>query len=281
MNDGLHLESKGDPKSNDYSNGYSVRTAPFIVSDRRDEDNGGDKGDDEQVVLVPNKARSDHEGSTEHLGEVEDTTSLLGGDRAATRCPSCYLFWRSYRSGNPQSRVTPVAVVILLVLFVVYVLNQADKLVLAVLIPAGLRCEAGASSSCPNTTFNATANITAANPYYSAPFSDEGNYSMSNDTTVLPTDCIHFSDDEQGIMTGPAFTVVYVIAGLPLARLADTRSRALILLVGLAFWSVMMLLTGFVNKFWELLLLRILLGIGEVRRRDYGHRRGQEEGLWA
>ena len=63
---------------------------------------------------------------------------------------------------------------------------------------------------------------------------------------------------------GPAFTVIYVIAGLPLARLADTRSRSLVLLIGIVFWSAMVFLTGFVKTFWQLLVLRIFLGIGEV-----------------
>ena len=64
--------------------------------------------------------------------------------------------------------------------------------------------------------------------------------------------------------TGPAFTVIYVLAGLPLARLADTRSRPLVLIFGVVFWSIMVLLTGFVESFWQLLVLRIFLGIGEV-----------------
>ena len=65
--------------------------------------------------------------------------------------------------------------------------------------------------------------------------------------------------------TGPAFTVIYVLAGLPLARLADTRSRPFVLIFGVVFWSVMVLLTGFVESFWQLLVLRVFLGIGEVR----------------
>ena len=63
---------------------------------------------------------------------------------------------------------------------------------------------------------------------------------------------------------GPAFTLIYVVAGLPLARLADTRSRSLVLIIGLVFWSVMVLLTGFAMVFWQLVLLRVMLGIGEV-----------------
>ena len=58
--------------------------------------------------------------------------------------------------------------------------------------------------------------------------------------------------------------MIYVLAGLPLARLADTRSRPLVLIFGVVFWSIMVLLTGFVESFWQLLVLRIFLGIGEV-----------------
>lgn len=64
--------------------------------------------------------------------------------------------------------------------------------------------------------------------------------------------------------SGPAFILIYVLAGLPLARLADTRSRPVVLVLGLAFWSVIVLVTGFTKTFWQLLLLRVLLGIGEV-----------------
>lgn len=66
------------------------------------------------------------------------------------------------------------------------------------------------------------------------------------------------------IRTGPAFTLIYVVAGLPLARLADTRSRPLVLLIGLLFWSAMVILTGFSVAFWQLLVLRVFLGVGEV-----------------
>lgn len=63
---------------------------------------------------------------------------------------------------------------------------------------------------------------------------------------------------------GPAFTVIYVVAGLPLARLADTRSRPIVLLLGLVMWSAMIFVTGFTVVFWQLLTLRVFLGIGEV-----------------
>jgi hypothetical protein len=156
-------------------------------------------------------------------------------------------FYRRPSDGKVE-RVTPFAVVLLIVLLAVYVLNQADRLVLPVVIPNGLRCNVGKDECAgPNTT-----NDTST-----------GNDTIQNGTGTNE-DCIQFNDDQQGLLTGPAFTVIYVLAGLPLARLADTRSRPLVLLLGLTFWSVMVLLTGFTKAFWELLVLRIFLGIGEA-----------------
>lgn len=66
-------------------------------------------------------------------------------------CPSCFRFFNSYRSHTPHEMVTPFAIILLLVLFLIYVLNQADRLVLAVSIPAGLRCESK-QSQCENKT---------------------------------------------------------------------------------------------------------------------------------
>ena len=164
---------------------------------------------------------------------------------SASLCPGLLSFVKSYRSSNPQSKVTPFAVVLLLVLFSLYVLNQADRLVLAVLIPSGLQCERNFSNDTCLQSTNST---------------DKDN--MTN--SMSQSDCIEFNDAEQGLLTGPAFTVIYVLAGLPLAWLADTKSRPLVLLGGIAFWSTIMFLNGFVKTFWQLLLLRILLGVGEV-----------------
>ena len=220
-------------------------------------------------LLLPEDDIYDKEKGEEVSASLESSVYLDDATAVQGRfCPSCLRrFVATYRSSNPQSRVTPFAVVLLLVLLLIYVLNQADRLVLAVLIPAGLRCSGSNSSE------DATCQATEDNNSSTA--------SMAN-----YTDCIEFDDNEQGLLTGdmeisllyeplsfhiilvllgPAFTVIYVLAGLPLAYLADTRSRSLVLLIGIAFWSVIVLLTGFVQQFWELLLLRIFLGIGEVR----------------
>ena len=130
--------------------------------------------------------------------------------------------------------------IILLLLLLIYILNQADRLVLPVVIPSGLRCDVSSANECNNST--------------------------TNDSNVANTseDCISFNDYEQGLITGPAFTIMYVLCGLPISRIADKWSRSITLLIGLATWSSVVFFTGFVQEFWQLLLLRIFLGIGEV-----------------
>src|SRR5437868_7111012 len=47
------------------------------------------------------------------------------------------------------------------------------------------------------------------------------------------------SDFYMGLLMGPVFAIFYTLFGIPLGRLADTRSRRAIISIGIAFWSVM------------------------------------------
>lgn len=121
--------------------------------------------------------------------------------------PRVYLFFSSYRSSDPEERVTPFALVLLLVLFLIYVLNQADRLVLAVTIPAGLRCELKASECGANTSINSSLTLAGFDDSTESDdvtlsnlFQEDGSSNATND------DCIHFTDSQQGLLTG----VLYV-----------------------------------------------------------------------
>ncbi len=119
--------------------------------------------------------------------------------------PRAYLFFSSYRSGNPEERVTPFAIVLLLVLFLIYVLNQADRLVLAVTIPAGLRCELKASECGVNTSTNSSLMLGLGDSVESDYVTMSNLFQGSNDSRSSNTtneDCIHFSDSQQGLLTG-------------------------------------------------------------------------------
>eukprot|EP00042_Codosiga_hollandica_P042770 m.396233 g.396233 ORF g.396233 m.396233 type:complete len:85 (+) comp56407_c0_seq23:345-599(+) len=70
------------------------------------------------------------------------------------------------------------------------------------------------------------------------------------------------TDTDQGLLTGPAFTVVYTLSGLPLSVLADRVSRVHVLVSGLFFWAILMCTSYFVEELWQLILVRMLLGVG-------------------
>lgn len=72
------------------------------------------------------------------------------------------------------------------------------------------------------------------------------------------------SDTQLGLLTGFAFAVFYVTLGLPIARLADRKSRRNIITIALTIWSAMTALSGMAANFMQLLLARIGVGIGEA-----------------
>jgi MFS family permease len=85
---------------------------------------------------------------------------------------------------------------------------------------------------------------------------------------------IEISDTAWGLLTGFGFALLYTTAGIPIARLAETRNRVWIMAVCLAFWSFMtaacglatdIAIGGFViSGFWMLLVFRIGVGLGEA-----------------
>ncbi len=72
------------------------------------------------------------------------------------------------------------------------------------------------------------------------------------------------SDAAMGVLTGLAFGVFYSLATLPVARLADVHPRRTIMAVGIAFWSFMTAMSGFVSSFWQLAAARVGVGVGEA-----------------
>jgi predicted MFS family arabinose efflux permease len=74
----------------------------------------------------------------------------------------------------------------------------------------------------------------------------------------------HLTDTQMGFLTGIAFTLLYVVLGVPIARLADRFSRKRILLIALGVWSLMTAACGLVQNFVQLALARVLVGIGEA-----------------
>lgn len=72
------------------------------------------------------------------------------------------------------------------------------------------------------------------------------------------------SDSFMGLLMGPAFVLLYVLGGVPIARLADRTSRVKIIAAGCVMWSASTLATGFAIGPVTLALTRIGVGIGEA-----------------
>lgn len=72
------------------------------------------------------------------------------------------------------------------------------------------------------------------------------------------------SDGQLGLLTGFAFAVFYVTAGIPIARWADRGNRRNIVALSLFVWSFMTAISGFVQNYLHLLLARIGVGVGEA-----------------
>jgi len=72
------------------------------------------------------------------------------------------------------------------------------------------------------------------------------------------------SDSSVGFLQGPAFTVVYVFAAVACGRIADRRRRRPLLMGGAVLWCVAAITCGLAHHPVELLLGRMLLGVGEA-----------------
>jgi MFS family permease len=73
----------------------------------------------------------------------------------------------------------------------------------------------------------------------------------------------NISDTMLGFLGGSCFALFYTVAGMPVARWADRGNRRTIITLSLVAWSVMTLLCGLAQTFWQLLLARVGVGIGE------------------
>ncbi|MET0361411.1 MAG: MFS transporter [Sphingobium sp.] len=72
------------------------------------------------------------------------------------------------------------------------------------------------------------------------------------------------SDTLMGLLSGLAFSTVYVLAGIPIARIVDTGSRRILLSSCLGIWSLATMLCGLSQSFLHLALARIGVAGGEA-----------------
>ncbi len=71
-------------------------------------------------------------------------------------------------------------------------------------------------------------------------------------------------DAMMGMLMGPAFVLLYVVLGVPFARLADRGSRVRVIAAGCVLWSAATIATGLASDPIGLALARVAVGVGEA-----------------
>lgn len=72
------------------------------------------------------------------------------------------------------------------------------------------------------------------------------------------------SDTQISLIIGLAFSLVYSLTTLPLARIADRYSRRNVIAAGIFSWSLMTAFAGMANTFNQLFVARMGVGVGEA-----------------
>lgn len=76
---------------------------------------------------------------------------------------------------------------------------------------------------------------------------------------------LNLSSVDYGVLSGYATSIVFAICALPTAFIADfTEGRVWVLTVAALWWSLCVLFQGLSHNFWEILLARIGMGIGQA-----------------
>lgn len=75
---------------------------------------------------------------------------------------------------------------------------------------------------------------------------------------------LRVSDTAMGLLTGFGFTVFYALTTIPIARYSDRSNRRNLLTFAVAFWSLATAVCGVVQNYWQLLIGRAGVGVGEA-----------------
>ena len=75
---------------------------------------------------------------------------------------------------------------------------------------------------------------------------------------------LQISDTQMSVLIGFAFALFYVGFGVPLGRVADSRSRRTVIAMGFACWSLFTAGCGLTKDYAQLLIMRMGVGVGEA-----------------
>ena len=74
---------------------------------------------------------------------------------------------------------------------------------------------------------------------------------------------LNLSDSALGLLAGLPFAILYALAGVPFARVADIGNRKILIALSVALWSIATAVCGLATGLLSLFLMRIMVGIGE------------------
>ncbi len=74
----------------------------------------------------------------------------------------------------------------------------------------------------------------------------------------------HLSDSGVGWLTGVSLALFYITVGIPISQLADRANRRNIVAAAMVLWSLMTAVLGLTQNFWQFLVARIGVGVGEA-----------------
>ncbi len=72
------------------------------------------------------------------------------------------------------------------------------------------------------------------------------------------------SDTQMSYLLGLSFALFYTVCGIPIGRLADSKSRKGIIAIGIVLWSLMTAGCGLARQYASFLLFRMGVGVGEA-----------------
>jgi len=75
---------------------------------------------------------------------------------------------------------------------------------------------------------------------------------------------LNLTDEQIGLVLGPAFAVFYATMGLPLGWLVDRARRTWIVGFGVIIWSIATAVSGLAKNFLHLFAARMAVGVGEA-----------------
>jgi MFS family permease len=90
------------------------------------------------------------------------------------------------------------------------------------------------------------------------------------DRTIISTigqaikEDLKLTDAQLGWLGGLSFALLYTTLGIPIARLAERRSRVNIITIAIVVWSGFTALCGLATSYLQLLLFRVGVGVGEA-----------------